>query len=314
MDIAAHDPDELTGIDCFPADYLPPQASAKARALAGRTIINQAYFEEPINLQLKIQPFKEGGYEGIVRWVDAQKVADMQQLIQRRIGIRQPPEERSQDSIERSRKRARQKVRHHTKNIRANRLLTLTKRETAEIGYSTIDDWQHAWARFCRIYKKYYPSQPFMFVAVLEQHKKDGHFHLHVATYSQHKMPLELIRRIWWDICGGRGMGNIDVRYIRQHGNHATDRIARYISKYISKGFDDIERFNKKRYWVSNNELPEARRMWLRARTLADAISEVMHRFNGAVSFGNNGGFFIFPDESGFWFSVHPGQGSGPPF
>jgi len=67
--------------------------------------------------------------------------------------------------------RARQKVRHHAKNIAANRLLTLTKRETQETGFSTPDDWQQYWAKFCRVYKKYYPDQPFMFVAVLEQHK-----------------------------------------------------------------------------------------------------------------------------------------------
>lgn len=300
--------------DSFCPDYRLPQASPEARRLAGITISNHSLLAEAYHLQLKIQPFKDGGYEGTVRWVDAQKIADMQN-IPRRIGKRLPPEERSQDSIERSRIRARQKVRHHTKNINANRLMTLTKRESASTGYSTIDEWQQDWARFCRVYKKYFPDQPFMFVAVLEQHKDSEHFHLHVATYSKQKMPLELMRRIWWDVCGGRGMGNVDVQYIRQKGNHGTDRIARYISKYISKGFDAIERFNKKRYWVSNNDLPEARRMWLEARTLDTAIGEVFKRFGGAMTFDKSGGgIFIFPDQSGFWFAVHPGQGLSPPF
>lgn len=308
------EPDELDGIEVFEPDYVLPQASQEARRLAGRTIANRAYLEESHHMQIKIQPFKEGGYEATVRWVDAQKIADMQH-IERRIGTRLPPDERSMDSIERSRNRARQKVRLHTKNIRANRLITLTKRETEETGYSSLEDWQTDWARFCRVYKKYFPDQPFLFVAVPEQHKDGKHFHLHIATYSKQKMPLELMRRIWWEICGGRGMGNIDVQYIRQQGNHAIDRIARYISKYISKSFDDIERFNRKRYWVSNNDLPEARRMWLRARTLDGAISEVFSRFGGAISFDKDGGgIFIFPDQSGFWFSVHPGQGLPPPF
>ena len=211
--------------------------------------------------------------------------------------------------------RASQKVRHHVKNICANRLLTLTKRETAETGFSTPVEWAHYWARFCRVYKKYFPDQPFMFVAVLELHKGSEHLHLHVATYSKQKMPLEIMRRIWWDICGGRGMGNVDVRYIRQQGHHGTARIARYLSKYISKGFDAIERFNKKRYWVSDRDLPEAQRVWLRSRSISDAIKEVMDRAVGLIKFGNDGGgFFILPDQSGFWFFVHPGQGSPPPF
>jgi hypothetical protein len=304
----------LDGIDIFSQHYLPPQVAIEERLRFDHRPINRACYEEPFHFQLKIQPFKNGGFEGIVRWVDAQKQADMQNIPRRR-GERLPPEERSQESLERSRTRARQKVRHHVKNIMANRLVTLTKRETEETGFSTPEEWQNDWARFCRVYKKYFPNQPFMFVAVLEQHKVSDHFHLHIATYSKEKMPLEIMRRIWWDICGGRGMGNIDIKRIKQDGHHGTARIARYLSKYISKGFDAIERFNKKRYWVSDRELPEARKVWLRSRNLSDAISEVWERAPGLIQFGmDGGGFFIFPDQSGFWFAVHPGQGSPPPF
>ena len=302
------------GIDLSPGIYLPPQVPQSERKFSHRPIANQAYFEKPEHFQLKIQSFKNGGYEATVRRVNIQRIADLQN-IPRRIGKREPPEERSQESLERSRIRARQKVRHHAKNIAANRLLTLTKRETEETGFSTPDDWQTDWARFCRVYKKYYPEQPFMFVAVLEQHKDSEHLHLHVATYSKHKMPLEVIRRIWWDICGGRGLGNIDVRYIRQQGHHGTARIAKYLSKYISKGFEEMERFNKKRYWVSDRDLPEAQRIWLRADSVDEALQEVFERSHGAISFGpDGGGIFIFPDHSGFWFAVHPGQGIPPPF
>jgi hypothetical protein len=314
MNTSAYDPDELEGIVLFQPDYLPSQASQEARRLCGRTIINQAFFEESENLQLKIQPFKSGGYEATVRWVNAQRIADMQNM-PRCFGKREPPEERSQESLERSRIRARQKVRYHSKNIAANRLLTLTKRESPETGYSTPDDWQKDWARFCRVYTKYFPDQPFMFVAVLEQHKDTDHLHLHIATYSKHKMPLEIMRRIWWEVCGGRGLGNVDIRYIRQQGQHGTARIAKYLSKYISKGFDALERFNKKRYWVSDRDLPQAQRIWLRSRTIDEAISEVFERSAGAIHFGRDGGgFFLFPDRSGFWFAIHPGQGFPPPF
>jgi hypothetical protein len=314
MYTSAHDADDLDGIAPFSPDYCLPQASQEEWAFSGRTIINHAFLEESDHMQLKIQPFKNGGFEGIVTWRNAQKIADMQNA-PRRIGKREEPEQRSEESLERSRIRARQKVRYHTKNIAANRLLTLTKRESEETGYSTPDDWQQYWARFCRVYKKYFPDQPFMFVAVLEQHKDNVHFHLHIATYSKKKMPLEVMRGIWWGICGGRGMGNVDIKYIRQQGHHGTARIAKYLSKYISKGFDALERFNKKRYWVSDRDLPQAQRIWLRSRSLGDAIKEVFDRSPGTITFGlDGGGFFIFPDQSGFWFAVHPGQGSPPPF
>lgn len=316
MHASMHDADGLSRFDPFTSGYFLPQASRTDRELAGRTITNQSYFEESDHLQLKIQSFKSGGYEGTVRWVNAQRMADLQ-TIPRRIGKREEPEERSQESLDRARTRARQKVRYHAKNIAANRLLTLTKRENEETGLSTPEEWQQYWARFCRVYKKYYPDQPFMFVAVIEQHKGSEHFHLHIATYSKHKMPLEVMRHIWWDICGGRGMGNIDIRYIRQQGHQGTARIAQYLSKYISKGFDGecVERFNKKRYWVSDRDLPEAQRIWLRSRSIQEAIKEVVNRSCNAIDFGRNGGgFFIFPDQTGFWFAVHPGQGSPPPF
>lgn len=313
MEVLDQSLEALDAIDLAPLPYLPEQRAFADRIIHDR-LVNQPEFVETHHMQLKIQAFKNGGYEGTVRWVDLQKIADMQS-VPRRTGKRTPPEERSQESLERSRTRATQKVRHHTKNIQANRLLTLSKRETEETGFSTPDEWQQDWARFCRVYKKYYPEQPFMFVAVLEQHKNGEHFHLHVATYSKQKMPLETMRRIWWDVCGGRGMGNIDIQYIRQQGHRGTDRIARYISKYISKGFDAIERFNRKRYWVSDRNLPEAQRILLRARSVSDALSEVFERTNGSIRFGNDGGgFFIFPDQSGFWFSVHPSQGTPPPF
>ena len=145
----------LDAVDILPLDYLPEQVPYGDRDLLARPIVNHACFVEPHHLQLKIQPFNNGGFEGTVKWVDLQKIADMQNA-PRKLGTREKPEERSQESIERSRMRASQKVRHHVKSICANRLLTLTKRETAETGFSTPVEWAHYWARFCRVYKKYF--------------------------------------------------------------------------------------------------------------------------------------------------------------
>lgn len=83
-----------------PSDYLPEQIRPVDRQFSWR-LANQAEYAESHHLQLKIQSFKSGGYEGTVRWVDLQKMADMQTM-PRRIGTRTEPEERSQEPYKQS--------------------------------------------------------------------------------------------------------------------------------------------------------------------------------------------------------------------
>lgn len=75
---------------------------------------------------------------------------------------------------------------------------------------------------------------------------------------------------------GGKGCGNIDAKKIKvPAGGDRAARIARYISKYVSKRFEDEPRFNKKRYWASRQSMEEARRYVLNADTLDGASREV---------------------------------------
>jgi hypothetical protein len=128
---------------------------------------------------------------------------------------------------------------------------------------------------------------------------------------------------MWLAVVGPEG-GNIDAKHIKvPQGHDRSNRIAGYISKYVTKSFEDNPRFNKKRYWASKQTLEEARRYVLRALTLDDAMQEIKQMLGldygkflvlsrGEAKFQN---LFRFPDDSGLWINYLPDiHDSGPPF
>lgn len=233
-------------------------------------------------------------------------------------GKREAPEELSAESVMKASARAKRKVRHLCRNMMATHLLTLTRRESEESEFWTPEQWAEAWDRLRRLLLRV--IGPFPYVAILERHKK-GNFHLHVAWVG--KINVQLVRKMWLSIVG-HGQGNIDAKYIKvAPGHDRSARIARYISKYVTKSFEENPRFNKKRYWSSKQTLEDARRYVLRALTLEDAMEEVKRLLglDWARYFKlQDGGFkadhvFIFPNGGGAWFSYLPGvHDPGPPF
>lgn len=221
------------------------------------------------NLVLTIQPFHAGGYEATIRPINLPEMARMIDA-PRKQGERERPDELDPENQARSIQRSKKQARIKIKSMGADRLLTLTKRETEQGGFWTLDDWRQAWERFCKAMKK--AGHAFDYVAVPERHKK-GNFHLHVALNA--RCNINLMRQIWWACCGGRGMGNVDIAY-KKHLT-PTQRlagIARYLTKYLVKQFGQTE-FNKKRYWASRHQQPHAVRVVLRATVLNDALQEM---------------------------------------
>lgn len=240
-------------------------------------------------------------------------------------GHRKPVDKRDERDMLRAVARAKKTIRHATKTIGATHLMTLTTREEENSPESLASKWK----RFARAYRKF-TGETFPYVAVPERHPSNPkHWHLHVGVRGFVK--VKVARGIWWACCGGRGMGNIDVKFIKV-GTHPdgtpkgplvkAEKIARYISKYITKDLIFSHRPDKKRYWRSEFDLPEARRYWLKARPgggdegLNHALAEFMERF-GLTQHGLS--LFIFPDGSGFWCSYNPhaslmGTAQPPPF
>ena len=271
----------------------------------------------------KVQRFKAGGYELTCRSLDLEKISNMMQG-HRRFGKREKPETLDHDNIQKSGQRAKRRVRLLTKNMGATHLVTFTRRETLETGFATPEQWGKDWDRLRRMLVRV--KGEFPYVAVLEQHKK-GNYHLHVAWVEEpgQKVNLNLVRGCWWAVLGGRGAGNVDAQFIKvRAGLERSDKVARYISKYTTKHFEDDSRFNKKRYWASRQVVSAAERTVMRSNSIDGVIKELFSRHGLAMAdymvIGKRGleldGFFPFPDGSGFWLAYIPGKHKGepPPF
>lgn len=297
----------------LPDPYRPRQIANSDRSPHDRDRpVNYPVLEERSHLLASVRGFDTGGFEMTVRTVDLQALIDAKA---RPRGHRKPVDERSMADVIRSVQRAKRQVRHAVKQIGADHLLTLSTRELVNTPESLAAKWK-AWVRRYR----FFANEPFPYVAIPELHPKakaEGrlHWHLHVAIRG--RLKLKLARHLWWHVCGGRGQGNVDVQYIRvgcdPHSGRPqgplvrAEKIARYISKYITKDLLVTHRPDKKRYWRSEFDLPEARHYWLRTRPEAGGTAvfqELQERFGHFA--WSCCSMFMFPDGSGFWFSYNP--------
>ena len=246
---------------------------------------------------VNIQRFKSGGYEVVARPVELEELARKIDA-PRSTGKREKPENPDPDSTERAEKRAKKRVRHLVKSMGADRLATLTRRESDPSRFWSRDDWVRAWDRFVRLCKR--AGIELAYLAVLELHKK-GNFHLHVALVGH--LNVNIARRLWWIVCGGRGQGNIDIRRKQNQTDYQRRAgLAKYVSKYITKGFGDIDAFNKKRYFASRHDLPSIQRLVLNSLNWADALSELCGIFGLSLDrVLASPCFYKFPAKDGFW-------------
>lgn len=235
--------------------------------------------------RVKVQPAGET-LEFVVRSVDTEKVAaaDYRKWVGAKRGPRlEPSDGDAADRVRRAAERARRMVRLLSMELRADRLLTFTTRETY-----ALDQLQVIWERFARMARTY--DTGFAYIAVPEPHKDSEHWHIHAAYHGW--INIRVVRRMWHAAIfsvtgrgrnstadGARSPGNVDVQYRgRASGVHTTRKIAGYIAKYITKGL--IQRFNKKRYWHTKGvSVPEAQRKWLQAEDLNGAIIETMRAY-----------------------------------
>lgn len=296
------------------------------------------YTQEKYQYRLKVQPFSSGGYEAVVKLVDVEQVArlkESQELgVVKKPRTERPLEER-EEAILSAKRRAKQTVRYKCKEMGANRLLTLTTRQT--IPVQTL---LQCFQKFLYLVERAI-GEKLLYIAVPEQHPTNPeHLHLHVAVNTF--LNVHIIRKCWHaalsarlpalqdgqaggsesmlDCSGKNSPGNVDIQYIKTRGGKGaqTVKVARYISKYITKG--DFERFNKKRYWSTKGvKVLDARRVWLKSMSLREAITESYRElglfgYSGdGMDFFGNGAFdalknncFTSSDGMLFWFQIIP--------
>ncbi|MES2498927.1 MAG: hypothetical protein V4570_00210 [Pseudomonadota bacterium] len=140
-------------------------------------------------------------------------------------------------SAESAAKRAKRRVRHKCKLLQAKYMLTLTTREII----TDIDVMQKYFQEFVRRIRL---VGSFEYVATHELQKR-GALHLHIAVAN--RQDYKLLWSIWHRVVGV-GQGRVHVT----SGNKkaSVNRIAAYISKYISKSFLEGN-LNKRKYWAS---------------------------------------------------------------
>ncbi len=140
----------------------------------------------------------------------------------------------------RARARAKGEIRRKCLSIGADHLVTLTYRDNVEDRERVLTDLERLRRMLSRI------GYPMPYVAVLECQKR-GAIHPHLAVRGF--QDIRLLRRCWYKIVG-KAQGQVNVKGPRPGTSPV--KLARYLSKYISKDIDSQPReFEEHRYFCS---------------------------------------------------------------
>jgi hypothetical protein len=262
--------------------------------------INTPIYDQDFQWRLKVQPFSKGGFEARACLVNRNNLNRLVNLNRER-GRRTKPKDREEHKIQQDRDkasyRAARRVRQLCIEIQADRLLTLTTRHLL----TDYDDLVATWKRFLRVMEG--AGSRIEYIAVPELHKSGEHYHIHAAINGY--VRADLLRRCWQIALGGKGnergkdaLGNVDIKHQRRKSNNPIRQavsIAKYISKYITKSYQENHIFNRRRYWAPRTiKLPESYGEWLKAETTAEALQELYPRFGHTVMMeAFNGGMYV---------------------
>lgn len=208
-------------------------------------------------------------------------------------------EAKRQENLLRAVRRAKQAVHFSIRQIGADHMLTLTTRDIV----SSRDDFMKIFNRFVHLvrYKQLLNGRlipaiirkDWQYVAVPELQER-GAFHMHVACVG--KQDLAHLRACWYVALGGspddsgeNTKGQIDVRYKtkrfskRHDPIYSTFQLVGYLTKYISKGFEEDSTLGVHRYAKSRGiEAPREHNQYVMAcfsnqgKGFIDAIREVL--------------------------------------
>ncbi|MGJ8620336.1 MAG: rolling circle replication-associated protein [Methylophilaceae bacterium] len=252
--------------------------------------INTPIYVQDYQWRLKIQMFSQGGFEAKAVLVNRNNLSRLINLRRERGGRRIKREDKDEATtkrdLEKCAYRAARRVRQLCLEIRADRLLTLTSRNLL----NDYDELIATWKRFMRLLET--AGEKFEYVAVPELHKNGEYYHVHAAINGFAR--VETLRRCWQIALGGKGnekganaLGNVDIKSQRRKGQHKSKQaigVAKYISKYISKGYIEHHQFNRKRYWAPRSiKLPETTAEWMQAEKVADVVQEMYSRFDSGI-------------------------------
>jgi hypothetical protein len=282
--------------------------------------------DERFQFAVKVQPVA-GQLEFSIRPVDTRlsaMAAQRQWMGFPKRGVVQSEAKDPEDSRRRSRLRAKGMVRLLALELKVDRMLTFTIRNTGTLV--TYEQLLKAWDLFRRMAERWDPT--FRYLATPER-QKSGQWHIHAGVHGY--VNIKIITRMWQSALNrmlGRsqslihgpdspGTCNIRAGQLRGSQGRRSTKIASYISKYIGKELDVA--LNKKKYFHTYGvKVTPAQRRWLEAGSRDDAISEVLGLY-GLVCANAEGVLRInlptiwMRDGCSAWFSVDA-AGIPPPF
>jgi hypothetical protein len=284
--------------------------------------------EEVAYAQVKVWTYANGGCELVARAHfakhndgDGERGVPCTENGTPLVAPRKPFEERSPQDRERAAMRAKAAVRRHVRQLGANYMATFSTRE----WQNTREDLYEKFEEFVRRYERAL-GRNFNYVAVAERHPTNPkHWHLHVAVNGWHK--INVTRPLWWAVMGGRGMGTIQMEAGRAYHlppEERSMRIARYLSKYITKSFADESMADKKRYSRSRFDAaaisvltlvakPDRERGLLTAAVMDELRETLGVDLGTVIEASRSGNGFVFPDGGGFWLQLASGWSQPPP-
>lgn len=218
-------------------------------------------------------------------------------------------------------RRAEQNIRWLAKVLEADRLFTLTYRNTSytdDPGYWHCRDRELVRAdfkEFLRLVRKEMPD--WKYVAVLEKTQR-GAFHIHCAVKGWQR--VEVLRRCWHkalgfarEYYGSQSPGNVDVTSPKEKKwgsvsrQWKTEKLAGYLTKYLGKTFDDATT-EKRRYWHAKDlKTPIKQRIWIGGHNIVDAIKSTVATLQLAVGIQPDWDMWLSSSEDYFWIA---GRGS----
>ncbi|MBS0172535.1 MAG: hypothetical protein JSR64_00685 [Nitrospira sp.] len=204
------------------------------------------------------------------------------------------------DNKERSVRRARTKVRRLIKSKDLNTMLTLTYRENMVDRARMQRDFDVFMKRVRRIF----PG--FQYVCVFERQKRGAwHAHIAVRRLLSHYVvkgvmvkSYDLLRTVWRAVVGE---GNVDVSKAVRRRRCSVAKLASYLSKYISKGFDECEGGDS--YRASGKRLPPPVVIRCSYTCLHEAVSALYDLLETVLQ-GDR--YSTFLDKGGFYLSSSP--------
>ena len=156
-------------------------------------------------------------------------------------------EERIERNRNRAERRAKRRVEDFMVHNEITKMWTLTYAEKCWSRTRCVADI-HA---FMIEWKKYEHGRAFPYVWVIEQHK-DGSFHVHLGVRGDHHTDFFALKRLW-----GKGRIRFDAqRKSRDGSKRSIQRMAHYLTKYLTKTFDDARDSGTHRYEVAEGFQP----------------------------------------------------------